>query len=142
MRCKGTLNEDPREDRALAYRNFLPGSRATQLILVLGGFALGWAIYMRYALVEQSAIGLACRGMETTTCETRALVITLYGYSVFGIAAIVTALIQFIRPTVPMFIVSLMATAIGVVMYNNNLSALAAGLLLISFARPWRGARA
>ncbi|MBB3771352.1 chromate transport protein ChrA [Angulomicrobium tetraedrale] len=126
----------------MAYRNFLPGPRATHLVIALGGVALGWAIYMRYALVEQSAIGLACRGMETSTCETRALVISLYGYSVFGIAAIVTSLIQLVRPSVPMFIVALMATAIGVVMYNNNLSSLAAGLLLISFARPWRAARA
>jgi hypothetical protein len=126
----------------VAYRNFLPSARATNIILVLGGFALGWAIYMRYALVEQSAIGLACRGMETMTCETREMVITLYGYSVFGIAAIALAVLQFIRPSVALFTAALMATAIGVVMYNNNLSALAAGLLLISFARPWRGATA
>ena len=56
--------------------------------------------------------------------------------------AIVLAALQFIRPSVPLFTAALMATAIGVVMYNNNLSALAAGLLLISFARPWRGATA
>ncbi|MBS9476324.1 hypothetical protein [Ancylobacter radicis] len=126
----------------MAYRNFLPSSRAANVIIALGAFALGWAIYMRYALVEQSAIGLACRGMETMTCETREMVITLYGYSVFGIAAISLAVIQFIRPSLLVFTLALMATSIGVVMYNNNLSALAAGLLLISFARPWRGATA
>nr|WP_250152226.1 hypothetical protein [Ancylobacter radicis] len=120
----------------------MPSSRAANVIIALGAFALGWAIYMRYALVEQSAIGLACRGMETMTCETREMVITLYGYSVFGIAAISLAVIQFIRPSLLVFTLALMATSIGVVMYNNNLSALAAGLLLISFARPWRGATA
>lgn len=125
-----------------SYRSFLPQSRATNLIIALGGFALGWAIYMRYALVEQTAIGLACRTLETMTCETRTLVITLFGYSVFGIAAIITAVIQLIRPSVAMFTLALMATAIGVVMYNNNLASLAGGLLLISFARPWRGAKA
>lgn len=124
----------------MAYRSFLPGPRAMNLVIALGAFALGWAIYMRYALVEQSAVGLACRTMETLTCESRALVITLFGYSVFGIAAVATAALQLIRPSLAMFTLSLMATAIGVVMYNNNLAALAGGLLLISFARPWRGA--
>lgn len=126
----------------MSPRSFLPSARATNFILVLGGFALGWAIYMRYALVEQSAVGLACLSVETTTCVVRRTVIEMFGYSVFGIAAIVTAAIQFIRPSVPMFIVALMATGIGLVMYNNNLSALAAGLLMLSFARPWRGATA
>ena len=126
----------------MTQRSFLPGPRASNIIIACGAAALGWAIYMRYALVEQSAVGLACAGIETGTCTTRALVITLFGYSAFGIAAIITSVIQFIRPSVPMFTIALMATAIGVVMYNNNLSALAAGLLLISFARPWRGAAA
>ncbi|WP_454684934.1 hypothetical protein [Ancylobacter moscoviensis] len=125
----------------MADRSFLPGARAANVIIALGGLALGWAIYMRYALVEQSAVGLACRGVETATCETRALVITLFGYSVFGIAALIAALIQLVRPSLVMFTIALMTTSIGVVMYNNNLAALAGGLLLISFARPWRGAR-
>lgn len=126
----------------VTQRSFLPGARASNIVIACGAAALGWAIYMRYALVEQSAVGFACAGVETATCTTRALVITLFGYSAFGIAAIITSVIQFIRPSVPMFTIALMATAIGVVMYNNNLSALAAGLLLISFARPWRGATA
>lgn len=125
----------------MADRSFLPGARAANVIIALGGLALGWAIYMRYALVEQSAVGLACRGVETATCETRALVITLFGYSVFSIAALIASLIQLVRPSLVMFTIALMATSIGVVMYNNNLAALAGGLLLISFARPWRGAR-
>ncbi|MCS0497091.1 hypothetical protein [Ancylobacter mangrovi] len=122
----------------MARRSFHPGSKTTQLIILLGGFALGWAIYMRYALVEQSAVGLACIGVETSTCQARSLVIEMFGYSVFGITAIVAAIIQFIRPSVAVFIIGVMASAAGVVLYNNNLASLAAGLLLISLARPWR----
>ncbi|MBS7542641.1 hypothetical protein [Ancylobacter oerskovii] len=125
----------------MSQRNFMPGARAWNVILVLGGFALGWAIYMRYALVEQSAVGLACLGVETGTCTVRAAVIQLFGYSAFGILALATSAIQLIRPSVPMFTIAAMATGAGLVMYNNNLSGVAAGLLLISFARPWRGAR-
>lgn len=121
-------------------RSFHPGPHTTLLIVLLGGFALGWAIYMRYALVEQSSVGLACIGMATTTCHTRALVIWLFGYSAFGITALVVSLVQLIHPRVPIFIVGAMASAAGVVLYNNNLASLAAGLLLISLARPWRPA--
>lgn len=125
----------------MANRSFLPGARASNVIIALGAFALGWAIYMRYALVEQSAVGLACRGAETLTCETRALVIAAFSHSVFGITALVAAAIQLIRPSLAMFTIALMATCVGLVIYNNSLAGLAGGLLLISFARPWRGAK-
>lgn len=125
----------------MSQRSFLPGPRAWNVIITLGGFALGWAIYMRYALVEQSAVGLACVGVETGTCVARRTVITMFDYSVFGIAALALAALQLIRPSIPMFVIALMATGAGLVLYNNNLSGVAAGLLLISFARPWKGAR-
>ncbi|QIB35703.1 hypothetical protein [Ancylobacter pratisalsi] len=126
----------------MARRSFHPGPHTTLFIVLLGGFALGWAIYMRYALVEQSSVGLACIGVETATCHTRALVIWLFGYSAFGITALVASIIQFIRPRVPIFVIGAMASAAGVVLYNNNLAALAAGILLISLDRPWRRAKA
>lgn len=125
----------------MSQRNFLPGPRAFNLIILAGGFALGWAIYMRYALVEQSQVGLACLGVETSTCVARRAVIGLFDYSAFGITALVLSAIQLIRPSRIMFTLALMATAAGLVLYNNNLSGVAAGLLLISFARPWQGAR-
>lgn len=125
----------------MAQRSFLPGARAANVIIALGAFALGWAIYVRYALLEQSSVGLACRTLETLTCETRATVIALFSQSAFGIAALIGAILQLIRPSLVMFTLALMATCAGLVVYNNNLAGLAGGLLLISFARPWRGAR-
>jgi len=126
----------------VAKRSFQPDARTWNLIILLGAFALGWAVYMRYALVEQSAVGLACVGMETAMCESRAVVIRMFGWSVFGVSALILAVVQFIRPSVPVFILGVMAAGIGVVMYNNNLASLAAGLLVISLARPWRSATA
>lgn len=125
----------------MAQPSFLPGARAGNVVIALGGFALGWAVYVRYALLEQSTVGLACRTLETMTCETRDVVIALFSHSAFGIAALVAATIQLIRPSLVMFTLALMATCAGLVIYNNNLAGLAGGLLLISFARPWRGAR-
>lgn len=125
----------------MARRSFLPGPRITNIIVGLGVGALGWAVYMRYAVLEPSAVGLACEaGARTGTCAVRSVVLTLFGYSVFGIAAVMLATLQLIRPSVVIFTLALIATALGVVLYNNNLASLAAGLLLISFARPWRSA--
>ena len=125
----------------MSRRSFLPGPRISNLIVGLGVGALGWAAYMRYAVLEPSAVGLACEaGLQTGTCAVRRVVLTLFGYSVFGIAAVLLASLQLIRPSVIAFTLALVATALGVVLYNNNLAALAAGLLIISFARPWRSA--
>ncbi|WP_051661335.1 hypothetical protein [Bosea sp. 117] len=126
----------------MAQRSFLPGPRVSNLIVALGVGALGWAVYMRYALLEQSTVGLVCdAGLATTTCAVRRAVITLHSYSVFGIVAVLAALVHLIRPSVITFTLALVATAIGVVLYNSNLAPLAAGLLLISFARPAPSAR-
>lgn len=126
----------------MPQRSFLPGARVSNLIVALGVGALGWAVYMRYALLEPSAVGLACdAGLQTATCTARRVVIALHSYSVFGIVAVIAAAIQLVRPSVPVFTLALVATALGVVLYNSNLAPLAAGLLLISFARPWPSAR-
>lgn len=125
----------------MAQRSFLPGPRITNLIVALGVGALGWACYMRYAVLEQSSVGLACQaGLATGTCAVRRVVQALHNNSVFGIAALVLATIHLIRPTTIVFTLALVATALGVVLYNANTAGLAAGLLILSFARPSRSA--
>ncbi|MBS7539922.1 hypothetical protein [Ancylobacter lacus] len=120
---------------------FLPGPRISNLVVACGMGTLAWAFWLRYAVLEQSAVGQACASVVTGTCVVRATTLSLIEYSAFGIAALVLAAIQLVRPSVAVFTLALMASAAGVVFYNANTAALAAGLLLISFARPWRGAR-
>jgi hypothetical protein len=115
---------------------FLPDARATNWLLIVGFCAIGYALYMRYLAVEQSPVGLACQaGLNTWLCVTRQITIALVTYSVFGWSAVVVAALNLLRPSLVLFGVALAATCCGVVLYNTALSALAAGLLVLSFAR-------
>lgn len=115
---------------------FLPSARATNYLLIVGFCSLGYALYMRYMAVEQSSVGLACAtGLNTWLCVTRAIVIALFTNSVFGIAALLVAALNLLRPSLVLFAVALAAACLGIVLYNVVLSSLAAGLLVLSFAR-------
>jgi len=126
----------------VSERSFLPAGRAANAAIALGLGAFAWAVYMRYAILEPSAVGLACEaGLKTGTCLTRGITLTLIKFYAFGGIALLAALIHLARPSNVVFCIGLTACVLGLVLYNNNTAALAAGLLLISFARPWRGAR-
>lgn len=117
-------------------RLFLPNARATNWLLIVGFSALGYALYMRYVVVENSQIGLACgAGLDTWLCRSRHIVIALYHNSVFGTAALVVATVNFLRPTLLVFAVALALTSLGVVLYNVGLASVAAALLVLSLAR-------
>ena len=115
---------------------FLPSARATNVLLIVGFCSLGYALYMRYLAVEQSTVGLACQaGLNTWLCFTRQIVIVLFTNSVFGVAALLLAALNLLRPSLVLFAAALAAACLGVVLYNVVLSSLAAGLLVLSFAR-------
>ena len=115
---------------------FLPSARATNWLLIVGFCSLGYALYMRYLAVEQSTVGLACQaGLNTWLCFSRGIVIALFTNSVFGIAALVIAALNLLRPSLVLFSLALAAACMGVVLYNAQLSALAVGLLVLSLAR-------
>ncbi len=115
---------------------FLPSTRATNVLLIVGFVALGYALYLRYLAVEQSTIGIACQaGLGTWLCFTRNIVITLFWHSVFGWTALVIAALNLLRPSLVLFALALAAACLGIVLYNTGLSALAAGLLVLSLAR-------
>jgi hypothetical protein len=117
-------------------RLFLPSARATNLLLIVGFCAMGYALYMRYLAVEQSSVGLACQaGLNTWLCAIRQITIALFTYSVFGGFAVIVAALNLLRPSLILFGAALAAACCGVVLYNIALSALAAGLLVLSFAR-------
>jgi hypothetical protein len=115
---------------------FLPSARATNGLLIIGFFSIGYALYMRYLAIEQSTVGLACQaGLNTWLCITRQMTIVLFTYSVFGWFALIVATLNFIRPSLVLFAIALAAACFGVVLYNVGLSSLAAGLLVMSLAR-------
>jgi hypothetical protein len=116
---------------------FAPTARQTSWLIALGLTSLGYALYLRYLGIEMSSVGLACQaGSQTWLCATRQLVMTLFNHSVFGWVALGAAIVNLLRPTLPVFALGLVAAAFGVVLYNVALAALAAALLILSFARP------
>ena len=118
-------------------RLFLPTARQTNWLLVVGFASLGYALYLRYLVIEQSSVSLACEGgLQTWLCATRKMLIPLFQNSVFGWVALAAAALNLLRPSLALFGAVLIAGGFGIVLYNVGLSALAFGLLLLSLSRP------
>lgn len=118
-------------------RTFLPTARQTNWLLVVGFVSVGYALYMRYMVIEPSTVGLACEGgLATWLCLTRKIVIALVGYTFFGAVALGAAALNLLRPSLPLFAIGLAAAGFGLVLYNAVTAALAVALLILSFARP------
>jgi uncharacterized membrane protein len=128
------------EAQAARTKLFLPSRQAALAIAVLGLAALGIALYLRYAIIQNSGIGVACEaGEESLTCKVRLAVILMFVDSVFGWVAMIAAAIQLWRPNVVVFAVGVVFALFGLVLYNTRASALAVALLVLSLARPWPG---
>jgi hypothetical protein len=118
-------------------RLFLPTARQTNWLLLVGLLALGEALYLRYLAIEYAQVSLACQGgLSSWLCTTFRLAIVLYNHSVFGWVALAAALLNLVRPSIPLMLVALAATAFGLVLHNADLAGLAAALLILSLARP------
>src|ERR1700674_2859519 len=120
---------------------FLPTARQINWLLIVGFLSIGQALYLRYMALENNSVALACQaglntGLNTSLCSTFRLTIVLFNHGVFGYAALAVALLNLIRPSIVLISVALAAAAFGVVLHNADLSALAAGLLILSLARP------
>jgi hypothetical protein len=108
-----------------------------QWLMVVGFVTIGYALYVRYFVIEFSTVALACdAGLRTLPCEARSLATVLFKNSVFGIVALVVAGLNFIRPSIVLLTVGLIAACLGIVFYNIGLSGLAIGLFILGFARP------
>ena len=127
------MPDNPREGRRL----FRPSAASLNCVIAIGFVALGYAIYLRYLVIEQTQIGLACDGgLRTWQCLSRTIVSALFEHEVFGWVSLGAAVLTLIRPTLPLFTIGLAASALGIVLHNGGLSGLAATLLIMSFARP------
>jgi hypothetical protein len=116
---------------------FLPSARQTDWLLIVGFLSVGEALYLRYMAIENANVALACQaGLNTWLCSTFRLTIVLFTYEVFGAVALAAALLNLLRPSIVLTSLALAAAGFGVVLHNADLSALAAGVLILSLARP------
>lgn len=116
---------------------FLPTPRQTIALAVLALASLGHALFVRYYAIEQTSVALACQaGAETMICMSSRLLLALHIPPSLGIAALVAALLNLVRPSVVLCAAALVAAGHGLVIYNTALSALAVAVLVLSLARP------
>jgi hypothetical protein len=121
-------------------RLFLPTARQVCILLLVGALSLGCALYLRYRVIEQSSVALACdAGLQTWLCLARTSATGLFRHSAFGTVALAAAVINVIRPSIGLLALGLAAGGFGIVLYNVGLSALAIALLMLSLARPAAG---
>jgi hypothetical protein len=108
-----------------------------QWVMIVGFVTVGYALYLRYLAIEFSTVALACdAGLQTMLCKSRTLMTYLFQNSVFGIVALVIAVLHIIRPSIVLLTGGLIAAGFGIVLYNIGLSGLAIGLFILGFARP------
>ena len=117
-------------------RLYRPTLRQAIGLAVVAAVALTYGFVMRYAVVQNSTIGIACETATTWLCTSRRISIGLFQPQVFGIVAAGAALMHLLRPTFILIAIALLAGGAGIVLYNTPLSALAVGLLILSLARP------
>jgi hypothetical protein len=128
-----TTSDHPHQESRL----FRPSAAQFNGVITIGFFALGYAIYLRYLVIEQTQIGLACdAGLRTWLCLSRTVVSALFENEVFGWVSLGAAVLSLIRPNLLLFTIGLAASAFGIVLHNAGLSGVAAALLIMCFARP------
>jgi hypothetical protein len=116
---------------------FLPTARQTNWLLIVAFLAVGQALYIRYMAIENLNTELACQaGLQTWLCTAFRVSIVFFNYNVFGWTALGAAVLNLWRPSLLWTSLALAAAGFGVVLHNADLSALAAGVLVLSLARP------
>jgi hypothetical protein len=116
---------------------FLPTARQTNWLLIVAFLAVGQALYIRYMAIENLNTELACQaGLQSWLCTAFRISIVFFNANVFGWTALGAAVLNLWRPSLLWTSLALAAAGFGVVLHNADLSALAAGVLILSLARP------
>src|SRR5258708_20365584 len=73
-----SLSEESGRDARAPGRLFRPAAASLNWVIAVGFLALGYAIYLRYLVIEQTQIGLACDGgLRTWQSLSRTVVAAL-----------------------------------------------------------------
>jgi hypothetical protein len=116
---------------------YRPTLRQALGLAVIAIAALAYGFAMRYGVIQNSAIGIACETSGTSwLCASRRAAIALFQPQVFGIVALGAAVLNLMRPSFIPFAITLVAAGAGIVLYNTALSSLAVAVLIFSLARP------
>jgi hypothetical protein len=123
-------------DRTMDRPLYRPTLRQAIGLAAIALVALSYGLFMRYWVIENSAIGVACETGMNWLCASRRTAIALFQPQVFGIVALGAALLNLLRPSFIPIAIALLAAGAGIVLYNAALSSFAGALLILSLARP------
>jgi hypothetical protein len=99
---------------------YRPSPRQAACLAALAFAALTYGFVMRYRVIEQSDVGIACEGGGANwLCANRRTAIALFTPQVFGIVALGAALLNLVRPSVVFWALALLAGGAGIVLYNT-----------------------
>jgi len=116
---------------------FRPTALQINWLLIIGFLAVGEALYLRYMAIENANVSLSVQGgLKTWLCGTFRLTIVLFNHQAFGAVALVAAMLKSGAASIVLMSLALATAGFGVVLHNADLSALAAGVLILSLARP------
>jgi hypothetical protein len=97
------------------------------------------AFWLRFAVLEDRAVGLLCRqGSGDWLCLVRDAATFSYEYALLGSIAVLIAAVNLVRPSYVTFAVAAGAATIGAILYNVGGAAIAITLLILSLARRER----
>lgn len=120
-------------------RRFLPTARQWNWLIAIGLISIGYGMYLRYMVIENVPVGLACdTGAQTWLCLTRKVSLTLDETGVYGWVAAGAAALTVFRPSLVPFAIALAASGLGLVLHNGGPAGFAVAMLVISLARPAR----
>ena len=109
-------------------RRFRPSTGQICWLAAVGVTAIGAALYLRYRVIEVSAVGLACDGgLRSWTCDFRRIATMMFNNSVFGYVALIGAALNLLHPSVVLFTVGLLAGGAGRRALQRNAFGIGAG---------------
>jgi hypothetical protein len=99
--------------------------------------SLAVACLLRFSVVENGELAIYCAGAASEiVCQVRDATIGLFNALVFGTIALAAAAASFIWPANLVWkAIAMVAAALGLVLYNVLLSAMALAILVLSLAR-------
>jgi hypothetical protein len=119
----------------------IPFVRPLVLLATVVPTATG-AFWLRFAILEDRAVGLSCReGSEDWLCLVRNAATFSYEYALLGSFAVLIAAVNLVRPSYVTFAVATGAATIGAILYNVGGAAIAITLIILSLARRERETR-
>ena len=108
-------------------------------VLALTGATLGAVAVLRFAWIENTALGFACAAEPGFWCAVRETVVLGFHYRVYGWLAVALGLLGLLRPHAGWAAATLVVASVALWLYNTDLGAVAFVLGLITLAR--RGGR-